>query len=41
MVYVIFLCITLPLLLMLPILDQRARRLVVFLLLGAVIAVSA
>lgn len=28
MVYVIFLCIALPLLLMLPILERRARRLV-------------
>ena len=34
MVYVIFLCIALPLLLMLPILEGRSRRLVFFLLLG-------
>lgn len=34
MVYVIYLCIALPLLLMLPILERRSRRLVFFLLLG-------
>ena len=38
MVYVIFLCIALPLGLMLPILERRSRRLVFFLLLGMISA---
>jgi len=41
MVYVIFLCIALPLLLMLPILERRSRRLVFFLLLGMTCALTA
>ena len=41
MVYVIFLCIALPLGLMLPILERRSRRLVFFLLLGMVSALVA
>ena len=41
MVYVIFLCIALPLLLMLPILERRSRRLVFFLLLGMACALTA
>lgn len=41
MVYVIFLCIALPLLLMLPILERRARRLVFFLLMGMATALAA
>lgn len=41
MVYIVFLCISLPLLLMLPILEGRARWLVGFLLLGMVTAVGA
>ena len=41
MVYVIFLCIALPLLLMLPILERRSRRLVFFLLLGMTSALTA
>ena len=41
MVYVIFLCIALPLLLMLPILERRSRRLVFFLLLGMTAALTA
>ena len=40
MVYVIFLCIALPLLLMLPILEGRSRQLVSFLLLGMVTALA-
>lgn len=41
MVYVIFLCIALPLGLMLPILERRSRRLVFFLLLGMTTALVA
>ena len=41
MVYVIFLCIALPLGLMLPILERRSRRLVFFLLLGMMVALTA
>lgn len=41
MVYVIFLCIALPLGLMLPILERRSRRLVFFLLLGMMAALTA
>lgn len=41
MVYVIFLCIALPLLLMLPILEHKARRLVFFLLMGMATALTA
>ena len=41
MVYVIFLCIALPLGLMLPILERRSRRLVFFLLLGMMSALTA
>ena len=41
MVYVIFLCIALPLGLMLPILERRSRRLVFFLLLGMTMALVA
>lgn len=41
MVYVIFLCIALPLLLMLPILERRSRQLVFFLLLGMTCALTA
>ena len=41
MVYVIFLCTALPLGLMLPILERRSRRLVFFLLLGMITALTA
>lgn len=41
MVYVIFLCVALPLGLMLPILEGRSRRLVFFLLLGMITALAA
>ena len=41
MVYVIFLCIALPFGLMLPILERRSRRLVFFLLLGMMAALTA
>ena len=41
MVYIIFLCLALPLLLMLPILEKRSRYLVGFLLLGAAMALCA
>ena len=41
MVYVIFLCIALPLGLMLPSLERRSRRLVFFLLLGMMAALTA
>lgn len=40
MVYLIFLCIALPLLLMLPILEGRSRRLIGFLLLGLTTALA-
>lgn len=41
MVYIIFLCLALPLLLMLPVLEKRSRYLIGFLLLGAVTALAA
>lgn len=41
MVYIIFLCISIPLLLMLPVLQGRARWLVGFLILGMLTAVAA
>lgn len=41
MVYVIFLCIALPLGLMLPILEGRSQRLIFFLLLGMIMALTA
>ena len=41
MVYIIFLCIALPLVLMLPILDKRGRYLIGFFLIGTLTAVCA
>ena len=41
MVYIIFLCIALPLILMLPILDKKARYLIGFFLIGTLTAVCA
>ena len=41
MVYVIFLCIALPLMLILPILEKRSRLLVGFLLMGMFVALAA
>ena len=41
MVYIIFLCIALPLMLMLPILDKKSRYLIGFFLLGTLTAVCA
>lgn len=41
MVYIIFLCLTIPMLLMLPLLEKRSRYIVGFMLLGAVTALSA
>ena len=41
MVYIIFLCLTIPMLLMLPLLEIKSRCIVGFLLLGTVTALSA
>ena len=41
MVYIIFLCLTIPMLLMLPLLEIRSRCIVGFMLLGTVTALSA
>ena len=41
MVYIIFLCLTIPMLLMLPLLENRSRCIVGFMLLGTVTALSA
>ncbi len=41
MVYVIYLCFAIPLALMLPLLEQKGRRLIGFMLIGATVAVSA
>lgn len=41
MVYIIFLCLTIPMLLMLPLLENRSRRIVGFYLLGAFTALAA
>ena len=41
MVYIMFLCLTIPMLLMLPLLESRSRYIVGFMLLGTVTALSA
>ena len=41
MVYIIFFCISIPMLLMLPLLESRSRWIVGFFLLGAVTALAA
>lgn len=41
MVYIIFLCLSIPIVLMLPLLESRSRWIIGFFLLGAVTALAA